>query len=41
MNILLYNDLNADQIPGFAKVRKALERNNFQQADVRKIGDNL
>ncbi len=41
MNILLYNDLNADQIPGFAKVRKALENNNFQQADVRKIGDNL
>ncbi len=41
MNILLYNDLNPDQISGFAKVRKALESGNFAQADVRKIGDNL
>lgn len=41
MNILLYNDLNPDQISGFTKVRKALESGNFTQADVRKIGDNL
>lgn len=41
MKILIYNDLTPDQIPGFAKVRKALESDNFAQADVRKIGDNL
>lgn len=41
MKILIYNDLAPDQIPGFAKVRKALESGNFAQADVRKIGENL
>lgn len=41
MRILLYNDLDPAAIPGFAKVRQALEAGNFTQADVRKIGDNL
>ena len=41
MKTLVYNDLSPDQISGFAKVRKALESDNFQQADVRKIGKNL
>ncbi|MDA1074398.1 MAG: hypothetical protein O3A63_06515 [Proteobacteria bacterium] len=41
MRILLYSDLDTDSIPGFAKVRQALEAGNFTQADVRKIGENL
>lgn len=41
MRVLLYSDLNPASIPGFAKVRQALEANNFAQADVRKIGPNL
>ena len=41
MNVLFYNDLNLRNIPGLAKVQKALETGNFTQADVRKIDDNL
>ncbi|QEA38228.1 hypothetical protein FGL86_03485 [Pistricoccus aurantiacus] len=41
MRVLLYSDLDTTSIPGFAKLRTALEADNFQQADVRKIGDNL
>ncbi|MEF8833646.1 MAG: hypothetical protein V5A42_02160 [Halofilum sp. (in: g-proteobacteria)] len=41
MRVLLYNDLDTRSIPGFAKLRAALEADNFARADVRKIGDNL
>lgn len=41
MRVLLYSDLTPAAIPGFKKLRAALEAGNFQQADVRKIGDNL
>jgi len=41
MRVLLYNDLDTQSIPGFAKLRAALEADNFARADVRKIGDNL
>lgn len=41
MRVLVYNDLDSDKIPGLAKVRTALEAGRFDQADVRKIGDNL
>lgn len=41
MRVLIYNDLNPDHVPGLAKVRAALEAGRFDQADVRKIGDNL
>lgn len=41
MRILLYNALETHRIAGFDKVRQALERNDFTQADVRKVGDNL
>lgn len=39
--MLIYSDLNPASIPGFDKVRRALEAGNFAQADVRKIGENL
>jgi hypothetical protein len=41
MRVLLYSELDPSSIPGFTKVRQALEAGNFAQADVRKIGDNL
>jgi len=41
MRVLLYSDLDPAAIPGFGKVRQALEAGNFSQADVRKIGENL
>jgi len=41
MRVLLYNALEAHRIAGFDKVRQALERDDFTQADVRKVGDNL
>lgn len=41
MRVLLYSDLDTASIPGFAKVRQALEAGRFAQADVRKIGENL
>ncbi|MFT5085611.1 MAG: hypothetical protein ACI9Y1_003672 [Lentisphaeria bacterium] len=41
MKILLYSDLQAEKIPGFAKFRAAIEADNFAQADVRKIDHNL
>ncbi|WP_311950954.1 hypothetical protein, partial [Halomonas piscis] len=41
MRVLLYSDLDTESIPGFKKLRTALEADNFRQADVRKIGDNL
>ncbi|MBL4941347.1 MAG: UvrD-helicase domain-containing protein [Colwellia sp.] len=41
MQVLLYNDLNAKKITGFSKFKKAIETNNFAQADVKKVSDNL
>jgi len=41
MRVLVYNELNPDKIPNFAKVRALLEADNFRQADVKKVADNL
>lgn len=41
MKILIYNDLSIKKITGFSKFSKAIEANNFTQADVKKVGDNL
>lgn len=41
MRVLTYSDLDPAKITGFAKLKKALEADRFDQADVRKIGDNL
>ncbi len=41
MRVLLYNELNAKKIPGFAKMRRYLEAGDFTSADVKKIGNNL
>ncbi|MDQ6993246.1 MAG: hypothetical protein Q9M31_07190 [Mariprofundus sp.] len=41
MDILLYNELNPKAIPGFAKMKKLLEADDFKSADVKKIGANL
>jgi hypothetical protein len=41
MKILVYNELNSKTIPGFSKLQKYLEDDNFKSADVKKIGDNL
>jgi len=36
MRILLYNELNPKQIPGFAKLVKYLEADDFKSAEVKK-----
>ena len=41
MQVLLYNDLDIKKIIGFSKFKKAIEADNFTQADVKKIADNL
>lgn len=41
MQVLLYNELDADGIPNFPKVRAHLERGDFRSADVKKITDDL
>lgn len=41
MKILVYNELNPNTIPGFAKLKKYLEDDNFKSAEVKKVGDNL
>lgn len=41
MRVLLYNDLSEKKISGFAKFKKAIETDNFHQAEVKKVGDNL
>lgn len=41
MKILLYNELNPKTIPGFAKLQKYLQDDDFKSADVKKVGDNL
>lgn len=41
MKVLLYNELNLGVIPGFAKLRKYLEADDFKSAEIKKVGDNL
>ncbi len=41
MKILLYNELNSKTIPGFAKLQKYLQDDDFKSAEVKKVGDNL
>ncbi|MDP1667060.1 MAG: hypothetical protein Q8L79_18300 [Methylobacter sp.] len=41
MNVLLYNELNPKTIPGFAKLQKYLQDDDFKSAEVKKVGDNL
>ncbi len=41
MNVLLYNELDPENIPGYAKMKAFLEANDFKSADVKKIGPNL
>lgn len=41
MKILVYSELNSKTIPGFSKLQKYLEDDNFKSADVKKVGDNL
>ena len=41
MKVLIYNELNPKIIPGFAKLQKYLEEDDFKSADVKKVGDNL
>ncbi len=39
--ILLYDELDPETITGYTKLKDALEADNFAQADVKKVGDNL
>ncbi|MGZ8183823.1 MAG: UvrD-helicase domain-containing protein [Methylobacter sp.] len=41
MKVLIYNELNPKTIPGFAKLKKFLEIDDFKSAEVKKVGDNL
>jgi hypothetical protein len=41
MRVLIYHELDAAKIPGFAKVRRALEAGDFRAAQVKKVGANL
>lgn len=41
MQILIYNELDPKAIPGFTKLQKYLEADDFKSADVKKVGDNL
>ena len=41
MEILLYNELSPKDIPGLSKLIGFLEKNDFQSAEVKKVGDNL
>lgn len=41
MRVLVYNELDPKTIPGFSKLQKYLEDDNFKSADVKKVGDNL
>ena len=36
MKVLIYNELNPKIIPGFAKLQKYLEEDDFKSADVKK-----
>ena len=41
MKLLLYHQLDPQAIPGFAKIRRALEAGDFRSAEVKKVGPNL
>lgn len=41
MQLLLYDGLDPDRIPGFAKMASYLEAGNFAAAESKKVGDNL
>jgi Viral (Superfamily 1) RNA helicase len=41
MKVLIYNELDPKAIPGFAKLQKYLEDDDFKSAEVKKVGDNL
>ncbi len=41
MQVLLYDGLDPDRIPGFAKMASHLEAGNFAAAESKKVGDNL
>ncbi len=41
MKVLIYNELNPKIIPGFAKLKQYLEDDDFNSAEVKKVGDNL
>lgn len=41
MKILIYSDLNPKKITGFSKFKAAIEAGRFDQAEVKKIADNL
>lgn len=41
MKTLVYSDLNTKKIPNFTKVQRFLEADDFQSAEVKKVGDNL
>ena len=41
MEVLLYDGLDSTKINGFKKFSQALVRDNFSQADVKKVGENL
>jgi len=41
MKILIYNELDPKTIPGFAKLQKYLEADDFKSAEVKKVADNL
>ncbi len=41
MQVLIYNELNTKSITGLSKLVGYLEKDDFQSADVKKVGDNL
>src|SRR5262245_2150101 len=41
MQVILYNQLNAQSIPNFQKMKEFLEAGDFRSADVKKVGHNL
>src|SRR5215471_7469804 len=41
MQVILYNQLNAQSIPNFQKMKGFLEADDFRSADVKKVGHNL
>lgn len=41
MKTLFYDELQKSKIKGLSKLVEAIENNNFTQADIKKVGDNL
>lgn len=41
MQVLLYDAMDVSKIKGFTKFCKSIEADNFSQADIKKVGDNL